>query len=70
MLNRDIQGADMDPPHHMMLKGDLQAPLEMYIHKKKHQRYIMQPYQEPVESYRLQLIPLPLARAIHFIFKH
>ena len=41
----------------------------MYIHKEEHQRYIMQIYQEPVESYRLQLIPLALARAIHFVFK-
>jgi hypothetical protein len=42
----------------------------MYIHKEEHQRYIMQTYQEHLESYRLQLIPLALARAVPFIFKH
>jgi hypothetical protein len=41
-----------------------------FIHKEEHQRYIMQTYQKPVESYRLHLIPLALTRAIHFIFKH
>jgi hypothetical protein len=47
--------------------GHLKSNVE---HKEEHQRYIMQTYQEPVESYRLQLIPLALARAVHFIFKH
>ena len=46
------------------------ADINSQVHKEEHQRYIMQTYQEPVESYRLQLIPLVLARAIHFISKH
>jgi hypothetical protein len=33
-------------------------------------KYIMNMYQTPVESFRSHLIPLALARAIHFIFKH
>jgi hypothetical protein len=42
----------------------------MYIHKGGHQRYIMNMYLTPVESYRCHLIPLALARVIHFISKH
>ena len=37
--------AATDPPHHMMLKGDLQALLQMYILMEEHQRYIMKMYQ-------------------------
>ncbi len=33
-------------------------------------KHIMNIYLTPVESYRLHPIPLALARAIHFIFKH
>jgi hypothetical protein len=54
----------------MMLNGDLQALLQMYILREEHQKHIMNMYQAPVESYRSHLIPLALARAIHFIFKH
>ena len=53
-----------------MLNGDLQALLQMYIHKEEHQHHIMNMYLTPVESYRLHLIPLASVRAIHFIFKH
>jgi hypothetical protein len=59
-----------DPPHHMMLNGYLQALLQMYILEEEHQKHIMDMYKTPVESYRLHLIPLALAREIHFIFKH
>ena len=36
---------DMDPPHHMMLNGDLQALLQMYILKEEHQKHIIKIYQ-------------------------
>ena len=36
---------DMDPPHHMMLKGNLQALLQMYILMEEHQKYIIRMYQ-------------------------
>ncbi len=54
----------------MMLNGYLQALLQMYILEEEHQKHIMDMYKTPVESYRLHLIPLALAREIHFIFKH
>ncbi len=63
MLNRD-------PPHHMMLNGDLQALLQMYILEEEHQKHIINMYSTPVESYRLHLTPLALARAILYIFQH
>ncbi len=47
----------------MMLNGDLQAFLQMYILKEEHQKHFMNMYQTPVESYRLHPIPLSLARA-------
>jgi hypothetical protein len=53
-----------------MLNGDLQALLQMSILEEEHQTHIMNMYLTPVESYRSHLIPLALARAIHFIFKH
>jgi hypothetical protein len=42
----------------------------MFIHKEERQKHIMNIYLTPVESYRLHLTPLALAKAIHFIFKH
>ena len=54
----------------MMLNGDLQDLLQMYILREEHQKHIINMYQAPVESYRSHLIPLALARVIHFIFKH
>ena len=49
---------EMDPTHHMVLKGDLQDLLQMYMLMEEHERYIMKMYQTPVESYRTDLTPL------------
>ncbi len=60
MLNRDPPHhwkLDMDPPHHMMLKGDLQALIDVHTHggtSKIHHKDVP----PPVESYRLHLTPL------------
>ena len=37
--------AATDLPHHMMLKGDLQALLQMYILMEEHQNHITRMYQ-------------------------
>ena len=72
-LTPEIQNTtspDVEGIHHMMLNGDLQALLQMYILKEEHQTHIMNMYQRPVGFYKSHLIPLALSRAIHFTFKH
>ncbi len=69
MSAKHQQMSERDPKHHMRCHGELQALLQMYIHGGEHQKHIMNTYLIPVESYRLHLIPLALARVIHFIFK-
>jgi hypothetical protein len=54
-----------EPPARCVVPAEFTTKL-----KEEHQKHIMNMYQTPVESYRSHLIPLALARAIHFIFEH